>query len=236
MAQQYFVGPVMMIDWGEDDSPPKLERSLLSMVFGGLRPYWRRGALALGWILGQSVPGLAPAVQDTFLFHASIRENLLYARPAATEEMLAAAVRDACLDEFIRSLPDASDTAVGERGHRLSGGEKQRVVIARVILMDPRILILGVATSHVDTLSEHLVQAALHEPFNNRTSLVIAHPLSTVLAADQILAMNRGRTVERGTDHELVEQNGLYATLYERQFRATTDPDDLTAIGVEPTL
>ena len=105
MAHQYCVGPVMMIDWEQDDSPPKLERWLLHRVFGDFRPYWRRGALALAWILGQSVRGLAPAVQDTYLFHASVRENLLYARPAATEEMLAAAVRHACLDEFIRSLP-----------------------------------------------------------------------------------------------------------------------------------
>jgi ATP-binding cassette subfamily B protein len=225
----------MMIDWRQDDSPPKLERWLLRMVFGGFRPYWRRGALALAWILGQSVRGLAPAVQDTFLFHASIRENLLYTRPDASEEMLAAVVRDACLDEFIRALPDGYDTVVGERGHRLSGGEKQGIVIARVILVDPRILILDEATSRVDTLSKQLVQAALHELFNNRTLLVIAHRLSMVLAADQILLMNHGRTVERGPHHELVEQDGLYATPSERQFRATADADDLTAIGVGPT-
>ena len=141
---------------------------------------------------------------------------------------------DAYLDEFIRSLPDGYDTVAGERGHRLSGGEKQGVAIARVILMDPRILIDD-ATSHVDTLSKQLVQAALHELFNNRTSLVIVHRLSMVLAADHILMMNHGRTVKRGTHHELVEQNGLYATPYQRQFRATTVADDLTAIGVGPT-
>jgi ATP-binding cassette subfamily B protein len=169
--------------------------------------------------------------QDTFLFHASIRENLLYARPDATEEMLAAAIRDAHLDEFIHSLPDGCETIVGERGHRLSGGEKQRVAIARVILKDPRILILDEATSHLDTLSEHLIQAALHELFKNRTSLVIAHRLSTVLAADQILVMNHGRIVERGTHRDLVAQDGLYARLYERQFRASPDPDELTVIG-----
>ena len=148
--------------------------------------------------------------------------------------MLAAAVRDAYLDEFIRSLPDGYGTVVGERGHRLSGGEKQGVAIARVMLMDPRILIDD-AASHVDTLSKQLVQAAPHELFNNWTSLVIAHRLSTVLVADHILMMHRGRTVERGTHHEFVEQNGLYATPYQRQFCATTDADDLTAIGVGPT-
>jgi ATP-binding cassette subfamily B protein len=169
--------------------------------------------------------------QDTFLFHASIRENLLYARPDATEKMLDAAVRDAHLNEFIRSLPDGYETIVGERGHRLSGGEKQRVAIARVILKDPRILILDEATSHLDTLSEQLIQAALHELFKNRTSLVIAHRLSTVLAADQILVMNHGRIVERGTHRDLVEQDGLYADLYERQFRTSGDPHELTPIG-----
>ena len=169
--------------------------------------------------------------QETYLFHASIRENLLYARPDATDEMLAAAVRDAHLEQFIRSLPDGYDTIVGERGHRLSGGEKQRVAIARVILKNPRILILDEATSHLDTLSEQLIQAALHELFKTRTSIVIAHRLSTVLAADQILVLNQGRIVERGVHRELVEQDGLYATLYERQFRTSADPDELAAIG-----
>jgi ATP-binding cassette subfamily B protein len=196
MAQQYRGRPVMMIDWGEDDSPPKLERWLLRTVFGYLRPYWRRGALALGCILGHAVRGLAPAVQDTFPFYASIRENLISARPDATEERLAAAWCDAHPNEFMRSLPDGYDTVVGERGHRLSGGETQRVAIARVILKDPRILILDAAASHLGTLSDQLIQAALLERFKNRTSLVIAHRLSTVLAADQILAVNQGRNVD----------------------------------------
>ena len=103
MAQQYCVGPVMMIDWEQDDSPPKLERWLLHRVFGDFRPYWRRGALALAWILGQSVRGLAPAVQDTYLFHASVRENLLYTRPDASEEMLAAAARR-CVSRRVHPL------------------------------------------------------------------------------------------------------------------------------------
>jgi ABC-type transport system involved in cytochrome bd biosynthesis fused ATPase/permease subunit len=146
----------MMIDGGEDDSPPKVDRWLLRRVLGYFRPYWRRRALALGWILGHSVRGLAPAV------------------------------------------PDGYDTVVGEHGQHLNGGEKLRVAIARVILKDPR---------------------------------AIAHRVSTVVAADQILVMNHGRIVERGTQRGLVEQDGLYATLYQRHFHATADPDEPTAIG-----
>jgi ATP-binding cassette subfamily B protein len=168
--------------------------------------------------------------QDTFLFHASIRENLLYARPDATDQQLEAAVRDAHLEEFIRALPDGYDTIVGERGHRLSGGEKQRVAIARVILKDPRILILDEATSHLDTLSEQFIQAALQQLFQNRSSLVIAHRLSTVLAADQILVLDQGRIVERGTHHELLDRDGLYAMLYDRQFRASAQTGESPAV------
>jgi ATP-binding cassette, subfamily B, bacterial len=171
--------------------------------------------------LGQS---LGIVFQDTFLFHASIRDNLLYANPAASEAEMLAAARDAHLHELVRTLPDGYDTLVGERGHRLSGGEKQRVAIARVILKDPRILILDEATSHLDTLSEQLIQAALAELFKTRTSLVIAHRLSTVLAADLILVLDQGRVVERGTHHELLERDGLYATIYDRQFRVAGPP------------
>jgi ATP-binding cassette subfamily B protein len=120
---------------------------------------------------------------------------------------------------MISDLPDGYDTAVGERGHRMSGGEKQRLAIARVILKDPRILVLDEATSHLDTISEHLVQAALAGLFQGRTSLVIAHRLSTILAADLILVLDRGRIVERGTHRELLDRGGVYATLYEQQFR-----------------
>jgi len=136
-----------------------------------------------------------------------------------------------CPGSTTRTLPDGYETLVGERGHRLSGGEKQRVAIARVILKDPRILILDEATSHLDTLSEQLIQAALHELFKHRTSVVIAHRLSTVLAADQILVLSEGRVVERGNHRDLVDQGGLYAALYERQFRASPDYEDLTAVG-----
>ena len=157
--------------------------------------------------------------QDTFLFHASIRENLRYARPEASEDALVAAATTAHLHDFVQTLPDGYDTVVGERGHRLSGGEKQRLALARVILKDPPILILDEATSHLDSVSERLIQAALRPLFAGRTSLVIAHRLSTVLAADLILVFDRGRIVERGTHAELSRLGGLYAELCRRQFQ-----------------
>jgi ATP-binding cassette subfamily B protein len=128
-------------------------------------------------------------------------------------------------------MPGGYDTLVGERGHRLSGGEKQRVAIARVILKDPRILILDEATSHLDTLSEQFIQAALQQLFQNRSSLVIAHRLSTVLAADQILVLDQGRIVERGTHRDLLDRDGLYAMLYQLQFRPSADFDARAAVG-----
>ena len=159
--------------------------------------------------------------QDTFLFHASIRENLLYARPDASQSALEAAARAAHIHEFIESLPDGYDTVVGERGHQLSGGEKQRMAITRVILKDPRIVILDEATSNLDSVSEQLIQAALRPLFEGRTSFVIAHRLSTVLAADRILVLDRGKLVDCGTHEELLARGGLYRTLYDRQFRTT---------------
>jgi ATP-binding cassette, subfamily B, bacterial len=156
--------------------------------------------------------------QDTFLFHASIRDNLLYARPDATEAEMVAAAKAAYIHDFIASLPEGYDTVVGERGHRLSGGEKQRVAIARVILKNPRVLILDEATSNLDSESEHLIQVALRPLFEGRTSLVIAHRLSTILAADIILVMEHGELVEQGRHADLLKQNGLYARLYHRQF------------------
>jgi ATP-binding cassette subfamily B protein len=168
--------------------------------------------------------------QDTFLWHASIRDNLLYARPDASEEELAQAARAAYLEEFIGSLPDGAETIVGERGHRLSGGEKQRTALARVILKNPPILILDEATSHLDTLSEQLIQAALKSLVAGRTSIVIAHRLSTILAADLILVFEHGRVIERGDHAELLARGGLYAELYERQFRA--DEPRLPAVAV----
>jgi ATP-binding cassette subfamily B protein len=157
--------------------------------------------------------------QETHLFHDTIRTNLLYARLDAAQEELEAACKAANIHDFIQGLPDGYDTIVGERGYRLSGGEKQRLALARVILKDPRILVLDEATSHLDSESEALIQEALKRVMAGRTSIVIAHRLSTILAADQIVVMNRGRIVERGAHHELLAQGGLYASLYDTQFR-----------------
>jgi ATP-binding cassette, subfamily B, bacterial len=158
--------------------------------------------------------------QETYLFHDTIRANLVYAKPDATQAELEAACRAANIYDMIASLPEGFDTTVGERGYRLSGGEKQRLAIARVILKDPRILVLDEATSHLDSQSEALIQAALEPLFEGRTSVVIAHRLSTVLAADKILVLSKGQIVEQGTHTELLALQGLYAELYETQFRA----------------
>lgn len=161
--------------------------------------------------------------QETYLFHDTVRTNLLYARLEATEAEIIAACKAANIHDFIAGLPDGYDTIVGERGYRLSGGEKQRLALARVILKDPRILVLDEATSHLDSQSEALIQEALATIMQNRTSLVIAHRLSTILAADLILVLDRGRIVERGTHANLLAAGGLYARLYETQFRNQAD-------------
>jgi len=157
--------------------------------------------------------------QETYLFYDTIRANLLYANPDASEAQLVAAAQAANIHDFIVGLPDGYDTVVGERGYRLSGGERQRIAIARVILKDPRILVLDEATSHLDSLSEALIQEALQRVMKGRTSLVIAHRLSTILAADVILVMEKGELVEQGTHESLLAQGGLYASLYETQFK-----------------
>ncbi len=158
--------------------------------------------------------------QEAYLFHNTIRANLLYAKPDATQAELEAACRAANIHELIASLPDGYDTVVGERGHRLSGGEKQRLAIARVILKDPRILVLDEATSHLDSQSEALIQEALQPLLRGRTSVVIAHRLSTILAADKIVVLDKGRVVEEGTHHQLLANGGLYSALYETQFHS----------------
>ncbi|HZR44326.1 MAG TPA: ABC transporter ATP-binding protein [Ktedonobacteraceae bacterium] len=163
--------------------------------------------------------------QETYLFHASIRENLLYARADATEEEMIAAAKAAAIHERIMELEDGYDTTVGERGYKLSGGEKQRIAIARVILKNPRILILDEATSSLDTHSERLIQAALEPLMKDRTTLAIAHRLSTILAADVILVVDKGEIVERGTHQELLELGGLYARLYNEQFSQNTEEE-----------
>ena len=157
--------------------------------------------------------------QETYLFHDTIRTNLLYSKLDASQEELNRACQAANIHHFISDLPDGYDTVVGERGYRLSGGEKQRIALARVLLKDPRILVLDEATSSLDSESEALIQEALQRVMSNRTSIVIAHRLSTILAADQILVIDRGGVVERGTHQELLAQKGLYAQLYKKQFK-----------------
>ncbi|MGC1376379.1 MAG: ABC transporter ATP-binding protein [Anaerolineales bacterium] len=157
--------------------------------------------------------------QENYLFHDTIRTNLIYAKTDATQAEIEAAARAANIHDFIMELPDRYDTIAGERGYRLSGGEKQRIALARVILKNPRILVLDEATSHLDSESEALIQEALKRVMAGRTSIVIAHRLSTILAADLILVIDRGKIVERGTHAELLALDGVYAQLYETQFK-----------------
>jgi ATP-binding cassette subfamily B protein len=156
--------------------------------------------------------------QDAHLFHDTIGSNLRYAKPDATDEELVIACRAARIHDVIAALPDGYDTVVGERGYRMSGGEKQRLAIARVLLKDPAIVILDEATAHLDSETELLIQQALAEALSGRTSVVIAHRLSTVQAADQILVLDEGRIIERGTHDKLLGSGGLYEELYETQY------------------
>ena len=166
---------------------------------------------------------VAAVTQETYLFNDTVRANLLYAKHDATDDELEQACRDANIHDFIMTLPQGYDTEVGNRGFKLSGGEKQRLSIARAILKDPKVLILDEATSSLDSISENLIQEAIGPLLKGRTSIVIAHRLTTVLAADEILVMKNGRIVERGRHAELVEQEGVYRELYETQFRYALD-------------
>lgn len=157
--------------------------------------------------------------QDAYLFNGTIRENLKYARKDATDDELIAASKEANIYDFISSLPDGFDTIVGNRGIKLSGGEKQRISIARVILKDPRIIVFDEATSSLDSISENLIQEAIEPLLKDRTSMVIAHRLSTIMAADQILVMDKGQIVEQGVHEELLKNGGVYKKLYETQFK-----------------
>jgi ATP-binding cassette subfamily B protein len=159
--------------------------------------------------------GIVP--QDTVLFNDTIEYNIAYGKPGASHADIEAAARAASIHDFITSLPDGYQTMVGERGLKLSGGEKQRVAIARTLLKNPAILIFDEATSALDSKSEQAIQAQLKEIAKDRTTLVIAHRLSTVADANQILVLDHGRIVERGTHYALLAQGGLYAQMWERQ-------------------
>jgi subfamily B ATP-binding cassette protein MsbA len=168
---------------------------------------------------------IAVVLQDTFLFNTTIRENLLIAKPEASDAELEAAARAAFAHDFIVSLPDQYNTEIGERGVRLSGGQKQRLALARAILANPRILILDEATSSVDAEAEYLIQQALDSVLHGRTALVIAHRLSTVRNADKIIALESGRVVEIGDHEDLLQRGGLYSNLYQRQMKANMPED-----------
>ena len=176
--------------------------------------------------------------QDAHLFHDTLRANLAYARPEATETDLYTALAAAQVRELVERLPDGLDTVVGDRGYRLSGGEKQRIAIARLLLKAPGIVLLDEATAHLDSESEAAVQAALERALAGRTSLVIAHRLSTVRAADEILVLQEGRIVERGRHEDLLAAGGLYSELYRTQFAEPEDRllGDLEAARLEEAI
>lgn len=179
-------------------------------------------------------------LQDVFLFHGTARDNILFGRPGATEAEMREAARIANADEFIEQLPDRYDTIIGERGVKLSGGQKQRLAIARAVLKDAPILILDEATSSVDTETEFLIQQALERLMVGRTTLIIAHRLSTIRNADQILVINQGEIIERGTHEELLARQGFYHHLYTSQFRVTASEavsaGERTEAGQSPKL
>ena len=166
---------------------------------------------------------LASVLQENFLFDGTVAENVGYARPGATLDEIKDACRVAHCDEFIDEFPEGYDTVVGERGIKLSGGQRQRVSIARAILLNPRILILDEATSSLDSESEQMIQDGLKRLRAGRTTFVIAHRLSTIRSADQILVLEAGEIVERGTHQELLELNGRYRQLYDKQYAFETD-------------
>jgi ATP-binding cassette subfamily B protein len=186
--------------------------------------------------LGSLRDTIGVVTQDSHLFHETIAENLRYARPDATDDELWTALDRAQVGHLVRELPDGLDTVVGERGYRFSGGEKQRIAIARLLLKAPSVVILDEATAHLDSESEAAVQRALGAALTGRTAIVIAHRLSTVRDADQILVIDKGRVVERGTHDELVAAGGLYAELYRTQFAVADSPRPFTEVEPVATI
>jgi subfamily B ATP-binding cassette protein MsbA len=166
---------------------------------------------------------LGVVMQDNFLFDGTVRENIAFTKPGATEEEIVAVATIANAHDFISQFPEGYETIVGERGVKLSGGQRQRVAIARAILADPRVLILDEATSSLDSESEHLIQEGLRRLRAGRTTFVIAHRLSTITSADQILVLEKGQIVERGTHHQLLALGGRYRDLYNRQYQLEQD-------------
>lgn len=189
-----------------------------------------KGAVRIGGIdvrdyrLTDLRKGIGIVTQETYLFNGTIRENLLYAKEDATQEEMEAACRAANIHNYIASLPDGYDSMVGNRGLRLSGGEKQRTSIARVLLKDPDIIILDEATSSLDSIAEDSIQDAIEPLLVGRTSLIIAHRLSTILSADKIMVLNDGRIEEMGTHNELIEMEGTYRKLFDTQFKRAVGP------------
>src|SRR6185437_12238142 len=197
------------------------------------------GAVLVGGVdvrevtLGSLRDAIGVVTQDSHLFHETIAENLRYAKPGATDEEMWAALAGAQVADLVHALPDGLDTVVGERGYRFSGGEKQRIAIARLLLKHPSIVIMDEATAHLDSESEAAVQRALSAALEGRTALVIAHRLSTVRDADMILVLDDGRIVERGKHTDLVAAGGLYAELYRTQFAVASSPAPPFAEDVE---
>ncbi|MBQ1467728.1 MAG: ATP-binding cassette domain-containing protein, partial [Solobacterium sp.] len=175
--------------------------------------------------LGYLRRNVGVVTQDTYLFNGTIRDNLLYAKADATEEEIKQACRKANIDEFIMAQPEGYNTMVGNRGLKLSGGEKQRLSIARVLLKDPALLIFDEATASLDSISESKIQEAIDPLISSRTSILIAHHLSTILAADEILVVKDGEIVERGQHRDLVSKNGVYRELYETQFHKALETE-----------
>jgi len=172
-------------------------------------------------------------MQNTFLFNATIAENIAFGRPDATRQEIEDAARAARAHDFILEFPDGYDTMVGERGVTLSGGQRQRIAIARALLVNPRILILDDATASVDSRTEYQIQAALQGLMKGRTTLIVAQRLSTVMHADQIIMLDKGRIVEQGTHDELVRQGGRYANLWRLQTDQEVPEEDIRGIGLE---